>query len=181
MIAREVLAEYWEQIPKGKENAVEYDYLCILWGEDKRAVRRILHELSLFDNGDDYILIRSGKCRGFYRTDDIDEMREYKKECLSKGRSIFAPVKKINRVMNDNTVQMNFFNNLKPIRIQRGLTQNSVCEKMRYRFPWFDCPLLSKIENGQCLPTPAMVIELSLILDVEPSDIFDEDLFITKV
>lgn len=167
----------WEDIPVGKENALTYDDLCLLWGEKKREVRRLLHELSLYDNGDEYILIRSGKCKGFYKTDDAEEIAAYKRECLSKGRSVFAPVKKINRVINDNTMQMNVFNNIKPIRYEKGLTQNDVVSKMRFRFPWFDAPMLSKIENGQCLPTPAMCIELALIFGVEPSELFDEDLF----
>lgn len=178
---REMLEIFWEQIPVGKYNAVSYDDLCDLWGEKKRAVRSILHDLSLYDNGDDYILIRSSSHRGFYRTDDEFEIEAYKRECLSKGKSVFAPVKKINRVINSQTMQTNVFNNLKPIRYAKGLTQSFVVKQMRNRFPFFDEPLLSKIENGMCLPTPAMVIELALILDVEPADIFDEDLFLTKI
>lgn len=178
---KEMLEIFWEQIPIGKENAATYDDLCDMWGEKKRAVRSILHDLSLYDNGDDYILIRSSSHRGFYRTDNEAEINAYKRECLSKGKSVFAPVKKINRVMNSQTSQTNVFNNLKPIRVAQGLTQSYVVEKMRERFPYFDAPLLSKMENGMCLLTPAMAIELAIILDVDPNDIFDESLFLLNI
>lgn len=90
---------YWQQIPIGKKNAVSYEELCVIWNVKERTVRQILHDLSRYDNGDSYILIRSGKSKGFYRTDDPEEIRQYRKECLNKGRSIFAPVKKCNRVL----------------------------------------------------------------------------------
>ncbi len=90
---------YWNQIPIGKKNAVDYKILCKMWDASERTVRMILHELSCYDNGDRYILIRSSKGKGFYRTDDTEEIRRFKQECLNKGRSIFAPVKKCNRVL----------------------------------------------------------------------------------
>ena len=104
------LALYWEEIPIGRENAVTYDDLRDKWNKDKRTVRRILHDLSCIDTGDNYVLIRSGKSRGFYKTDDLDEIAAYRKECLNKGRSIFAPVKKCNRILNANGDQMEMFN-----------------------------------------------------------------------
>ena len=55
---------YWSEIPVGKENAVSYDYLCTAWGISQRAVRSILHKLSIYDNGDDTVLIRSSKDGG---------------------------------------------------------------------------------------------------------------------
>mgnify|MGYP003292664100 CR=1 FL=1 len=92
---------YWNDLPIGKENAVSYTYLCAIWKVQERQVRAILHDLSLYDNGDNYILIRSSKQGGgFYKTNDIAELEQYKKECLNKGKSNFAPVKKINRILN---------------------------------------------------------------------------------
>lgn len=90
---------YWKQIPIGKENALDYSMLCEMWDCSERVARSILHELSRYDNGDSYILIRSSKSKGFYRTDDTDEIEKYRKECLNKGRSTFAPVRKCNRVL----------------------------------------------------------------------------------
>jgi len=92
-------ALYWEQIPIGRENAIDYATLCGMWDCNERAARAIMHELSCYDNGDPYILIRSGKSKGFYRTDDPAEIEAYRRECLNKGRSIFAPVRKCNRLL----------------------------------------------------------------------------------
>lgn len=95
------LEEYWQQIPIGKQNAVSYAFLQSLWGmSDKRKVRNRLHELSGYDNGDPYVLIRSSKNRdGFYRTDDADEISAFRLETLHKGRSTFAPIRKCNRIL----------------------------------------------------------------------------------
>lgn len=92
---------YYKDIPVGKENAVSYKYLCSIWKVSERRARAILHDLSLYDNGDNYCLIRSSKQGGgFYKTDNLAELEQYKRECLNKGKSNFAPVKKINRILN---------------------------------------------------------------------------------
>jgi hypothetical protein len=100
------LEVYWQQIPIGKENAISYEALCASWGMNQRMVRKTLHDLSAYDNGDSYILIRSSKSKGFYRTDDEAEIRMYRKECINKGRSIFAPVKKCDRVLSIDDAQL---------------------------------------------------------------------------
>ena len=164
------MQEYWETIPIDKP--ITYDELCALWGMKKRAVRAVLHDLSLFDNGDDYILIRSGSGKGFYRTNDADKIRAYKRECLAKGRSIFAPVKKINRVLNDaEDLQGSVFNNIKAIRNSKGKTQAETVAYMRQFDPTFDAPSLSKLENGVFLPTPYQVFKLATFFECEPLEL----------
>ena len=169
------LNKFWQDIPAGRENALTYAELCELWQCTERAARAILHELSLYDNGDDYILIRSGKCKGFYKTDNPEEMQAYKRECLNKGRSVFAPVKKINRVLNVNVDQYSFINNLRVIRESKGLKQGQVCQMIQDRThdTVFDKPLLSKMENGVVLPTPKHVALLAQIYGVEPFELID--------
>lgn len=169
-----MLDRYWADIPVGRENAVTYDDLCVTWGENRRKVRRILHELSLYDNGDNYILIRSSKgAGGFFKTDNQAEIDAFRRECLSKGLSIFAPVKKINRVMraDKNSLQMSFFNNLRAVRKAKEMKQTEVVEKMQEEFPHFDVPMLSKLENGCMIPGPAVLNELAEIYDVSPTDL----------
>ena len=93
---------YWESIPIGKENAAAYWKLMTAWNTGERQTRKILQELSKYDNGDDYILIRSAhNGGGFYRTQNENEIKAFRTECLNKGKSIFAPLRKINRVLND--------------------------------------------------------------------------------
>lgn len=98
--------KYWSEIPIGKENAIEYKELCEMWKCSERTARAILHQLSRYDNGDDYVLIRSGKTKGFYKTDDIAEIEAFRRECLAKGRSIFAPVKKCDRILSKDNSQL---------------------------------------------------------------------------
>lgn len=97
---------YWKQIPIGKDNALDYNKLCEMWESSERTVRQILHELSCYDNGDSYILIRSSKSKGFYKTDNAEEIEQYRKECLNKGRSLFAPLRKCNRVLSIDKSQL---------------------------------------------------------------------------
>lgn len=172
----ESINTYWGDIPVGRENAVTYHELCTMWDCGERAARAILHELSLYDNGDDYILIRSGGCKGFYKTDDEAEILAYKRECLNKGRSVFAPVKKINRVINANTTQYDFENNLRVVRERVGMKQSDVCKQMKKHDKAFDKSLLSKMENGVCLPTPYQVFKLAEIYGVQPSELICDEL-----
>lgn len=163
---------YWNDIPIGKQNAVSYNELCPSWGRCERDVRMILHELSSFDNGDDYILIRSSKKRGgFYRTDNRLEIEDYKQECLSKGKSIFAPIKKINRVLREDTRQVSFYNNLRVRREGMAMKQSEVCEIMQKYDKAIDCAMLSKMENNVCLPTPYQLSILADIYNCMPSDL----------
>ena len=169
---------YWDDIPVGRENAVTYAELCALWGGcDTRQARKILHDLSRYDNGDNYILIRSSGCKGFYKTDDESDIQAYKRECLNKGRSVFAPVKKINRVLSENTTQYSLINNLRVLREGKGITQREVCKRMRVYDRNFDKSLLSKMENGVCLPTYYQLSKLALILDCTPSELLAADLY----
>lgn len=166
---------YWSEIPIGKENAITYFELCPVWGKTDREVRSILHKLSCFDNGDDYILIRSSKRGGgFYKTKNIDEITAYKNECLKKGKSIFAPVKKINRVLRRNDSQITFENNLRVIRCAKGMRQKTVCYKMYEFDPQFDESLLSKMENNVCLPTPYQLSKLAEIYGCDTSELITD-------
>ena len=172
-----ILALYWEEIPVGKENAVSYQDLIDMWGKNKREIRKTLHELSTFDNGDNYILIRSSKGKGFYRTDNEADIKAYKKECLNMGRNVFAPIRKINRVLNQNGTQINFENNLRVVRESKGLKQSEVCKQMKRFDRAFDKSMLSKMENGVCMPTPYQTILLSQIYGVEPLELIDSNLY----
>lgn len=100
-----VLTEYWESIPIGKRNRVTYSELCDLWGMSKRMVRLILNRLASWDNGDGYILVRSSSARGFWRTDDREEIKRYRREPLSRAKSYLRQLDKINRVLGEDPAQ----------------------------------------------------------------------------
>ena len=152
---------YWNSIPIGKQNALDYEALQTMWGMNQRSVRYRLHELSLYDNGDNYVLIRSSKNRGFYRTDDEEEIRAYRKECLAKGRSIFAPVRKCNRILNTNSQQFTITNNLLLYRCKNELKQTDVCKWLNDKGFSIDPAMLSKFENNRALPLPSMTEEMA--------------------
>jgi hypothetical protein len=177
MLNEQLLELYWSELPTGKENAVDYPQLCDMWGRDTRTIRSILHDLSLYDNGDDYVLIRSGKTKGFYKTDDKAEIEAYRKECLNKGRSIFAPVKKCNRILRAGGGQADLFNNLRTVRDALGMKQKTVCKHMKQYDKAFDVSLLSKMENGVCLPNPMQLSKLAEIYGCEPSELVGEYLY----
>lgn len=171
------LNHYWNDIPTTKKEAVPYSILCMWWHLNEREVRRVLHQLSCYDNGDNHVLIRSGKTRGFYKTDDKEEIEKYKQECLNKGRSVFAPIKKINRILSANKTQYSLTNNLRVIREDRHLKQSTVCSFMQQYDESFDVPMLSKMENGVCLPTPFHLIKLAELFKCEPNDLVWAELY----
>lgn len=169
---------FWSDIPTEKSSAVTYPELCMWWGLNEREVRRALHELGGFDNGDNYVLIRSGKNKGFYKTDDKEEISAYKREMLNKGKSMFAPIRKINRVLSGCDGQFSVINNLRVFREARELKQAEVCEKMQEIDGSFDVPMLSKMENGVCLPTPRQLAKLANIYGCTPAELIDSDFYI---
>ncbi len=162
---------FWNSIPQSKEDAVTYPELMERWNMTYRGVRRILHSLSCMDNGDDYVLIRSSKSKGFYRTDDKLDIDRYRKECLAKGKSLFAPVAKCNRLLNTST-QIEVWNNLKVARLSKDMKQSDVCRVIREKIPFFNEPLLSKLENGVCIPTPEQVTALAGVYGLPPYEVY---------
>lgn len=171
------LEAYWNDIPTAKNEAASYGVLMMWWNVTEREVRQILHDLSHYDNGDDYVLIRSSKYKGFFKTDDTNEIELYKKEVLNKGRSVFAPVKKINRILRANTNQYSFVNNLRVTREGMNIKQKAVCDFMRTYDSAFDEPMLSKMENGVCLPTPFQLSKLSEFYGCNPDDLVKVDMY----
>ena len=97
----ERLSYFWDCLPVGRENAVTYQTLCSMWGCNERKVRSILHDLSYNDNGDNYILIRSSHGKGFYKTNDVQEIERYKREVTNRARHTFKSLHKVRRVLRD--------------------------------------------------------------------------------
>lgn len=174
-----LLEVYWSELPKGRENAATYERLCSMWRRDKRTVRRILHELSAFDNGDNYILIRSSHNTGFYKTDNTKEIATYRAECLNRGKRTFAPLRKIDRVLAPESGQLSIMNNLKATRIACGMMQSEVCQRMKLIDPYFDTAMLSKMECDRCLPTPLQLAHLAAIYGCTPLELVEVDLYTT--
>lgn len=61
----------------------------------------------------------------------------------------------------------------KKIMLQRGVMQKQVSESVHKTDPRVDSPLLSKIINDICLPTPRTLATICKTLACEPLDIYD--------
>ncbi len=172
----QTLSAYWDTIPNDKNDALTYYDLCEVWGVEKRTVRNILHNLSCFDNGDDLVLIRSARGCGFYKTDDKREIAEYRAELLSRGKRTLAPLRKIDRVLHADGGQLVLENNIRAMRIDRGMKQEEVCARMKAYDAGFDVSMLSRLENDRCLPTPWHLAHLASIFGCAASDLINGDL-----
>ena len=178
----ENLEPCWLDIPTEKANAITYAELCEKWSCGERTVRRILHELSYIDNGDNYVLIRSSHGKGFYKTDNVTDIERYRKECSSRARRTFAPLKKIDRILKSGTdMQMNFYNNLRAVRLSKDMKQQKVVQLMRIHDKSIDISLLSKFENSICLPTPYQLCLFAQIYGVEPSELVSYESVLASV
>ena len=168
-----MMEEYWKTIPNSRTTAASYDELCAAWGASKRTVRNILHELARCDNGDDLVLIRSASGIGFYKTSDRAAIAAYRGELIGRGKKLFSQLRKIDRVLNTDPSQLTFTNNLRTVRILRGMKQEEVCERMKAFDPTFNVSTLSRMENDRCLPTPYQLAHLACILRCTASDLVD--------
>lgn len=83
--------EYRALIPIGAENAATYKELSVAWGVDPRTVRRIMHDLSVVMPPDGYVIIRSSRGKGFYRTKDIPQINMYRKEIINRAHNTLIP------------------------------------------------------------------------------------------
>lgn len=167
----------WNDIPIGRENAWKYETLCAVWGMSERQVRQVLHDLSYHDNGDGLILIRSSSGTGFYRTSDVEEIKAYRAECLNRGRRTLAPLKKIDRVLSSESAQLSIQNNLKAVRVSQNITAAEVVRQMQVFDPAFDGPLLSRMENDRCLPTPYQLQHLAMIYRCTMQELIDLEIY----
>lgn len=178
------LEAYWSSIPVGRENAASYTHLEYLWQVGERQVRKIMEHLSSYDNGDNYILIRSSRGGGFYRTDDPEDIAAYKQECYGRAMKVLTPLKKINRVLRLKTavgINYSFTNNIRLVRLERGYTQQQVCNWLQELGWGIDVGTLSKMENSYVLPTPAYLNALAVILECEPFELVDMQEYQTEI
>lgn len=157
------LEKMYDSIPIGKENAISKERLQVMWGlTSERAVRQVVAELRKIDNGDNFVIVSLSSCKGFYRTDDPEEILKYKKETLNRAKHTFAPLGKVNRILMENDTQLEFAapNKLKEAREAAGYKANEVIPLIRKYDPSFDKSMMSKIENNKCNPT---ILQLSVM------------------
>lgn len=158
------IEEMYNSIPVGSENAISKEELANLWGmKSERGVRQIISDLRQIDNGDSYVIVSFSNGKGYYRTDDPEEIANFKREIVSRAKNTFAPLKKANRILLNYENQLEFIppNNLKAAREEVGLQAKDVVEVIRQKDPTFDKATMSRIENNKCLPTALQISIMS--------------------
>ena len=93
------LSQYYDDIPVGRENAVTKYRLAANWHVSERTARRIIQELRAADFGDEYVIVSSSHGRGYYKTDNLEEIEQFKREVTNRARNTFLPLKKVNRIL----------------------------------------------------------------------------------
>ena len=151
-----MLKKMYESIPIGKENAISKERLQMLWGfTNERAVRKTIAELRKIDNGDNFIIASTSGCKGFYKTDDPEEILKYKRETLNRAKHTFAPLGKVNRILMESDTQLEFAspNKLREAREAAGLKAKDVIPIIQKYDPNFNKVTMSMIENNKAYPT----------------------------
>lgn len=161
-----MLIDYYNDLPIGRNNAATKETLMCKWNTSERGVRKIISELRAFDFGDDYIIVSLSTVKGYFRTNDIEEIKAFKKEVTNRGRHTFIPLRKVNRILNQQ-----YTNNLQEIRKAKGITNTQAVEFVRQADPYFDKALLSKIENGRCGPTNLQLMKLAELYETTPEEL----------
>lgn len=160
------LQDYYNDIPAGKRNAITKDALMAKWEQPERTVRKIIRELRLQDFDDDYIIISRSKGKGYYKSNDLKEIEEYKKEVLNRGRHTFAPLAKVNRILAAERTST-----LKQIRKAKGLSNVEVIAALKQIDPSFDKSILSRYENGKSVPTKEQLKIMAELYEVSVEDL----------
>ena len=89
----------YEDIPVGRENAISRKALAEKWGVSDRMARQIIARLRAEDNGDGYVIVAFSSGKGYFRTDDISEIRHFNREMRKRARNTFAPLRKARRIL----------------------------------------------------------------------------------
>ena len=82
-----------EMIPFGKENAVSRDVLAKLTGMSDRRLRYDISRLRREDDETNVIIVSTSDGRGYYRTDNIDEIEHFVREMAHRITSIVEAIK----------------------------------------------------------------------------------------
>lgn len=173
------MAELYDMIPVGRENAITREALCALTGLSDRAARMALAEARNEDNGDGFVIVSSSTGAGYYRTDDPVEIRRYVDEIEAKAEALRAPAKKARRILGEDSPtpaddgdDAPFECHLGGFRRSRGLKQDALLDMIRHTTPGLDHVAISKAENGAVILTPDALAAAAEALGIHPADIY---------
>lgn len=162
---------HYESIPIGKSNPILRTQLCVLWNMSDRQVREKIAHLRSNDNGDDFVIVSTSNNAGYYRSDDRKDIDAFKQQTLKRGKKTFLPLKKVNRILGTHENQSSINNVLKMARIEAQLSTDEVVKELCKVDVRFDKSLLSRIENGLCLPTLKQIAVLTTLYNQPINDL----------
>lgn len=73
-----------EMIPYGRENAISRKHLSALAGLSDRETRRCIAKLRAEDDGTNIIIASTSRGRGYFRTDNPEEIDGFIRDMLSR-------------------------------------------------------------------------------------------------
>ena len=88
-----------EDIPIGAENAISRKTLAAIWNLSDRETRRIVADLRTIDDGTDYVIVSVSRGKGYYRTQDIDQIKHFINEMTKLIRNTFRAIKTAKRIL----------------------------------------------------------------------------------
>lgn len=87
-------------IPVGRENAISRSALAAKWGCSDRVARRRIAELRCMED-EQYVIVSHsrGGVRGYYRTDNPDEIEHFIREMEKRAKNTFRPLRRARLVL----------------------------------------------------------------------------------
>lgn len=161
------LIKCYNDLPIGKKNAITKIELQCKWGMSERMVRKTISDLRAMDLDDDFVIVSLSTGKGYFKTNDIDEIRAFKKEVTNRGRHTFTPLRKVNKIL----AMQSMPNALREKRLALNISTKEAIEYVRAVDPNFDKSLLSKIENGRCNPTNNQLFRLAELYESTPEEL----------
>ncbi len=88
-------------IPVGQENAISRSALAAKWGCSDRTARERIAELRCAEDAGDYVIVSHsrGSVRGYYRTDNPDEIEHFIREMEKRAKNTFRPLRRARLVL----------------------------------------------------------------------------------
>lgn len=75
-----------EHIPVGRDNAITRQRLCEITGQNDRTVRHQISELRAKDDGSDMVIVSVSNGRGYFRSNNPDDIRHFIAEMQKRNR-----------------------------------------------------------------------------------------------
>jgi len=82
-----------EDIPIGRENAISRKDLAKLWNVSDREARKYIADLRTVDDGSGYVIVSVSRFSGYYRSNDVQEIRWFIAEMTKRIRNIVKAIK----------------------------------------------------------------------------------------